>query len=558
MIDSEQFYPTPQALTAKAHKLFNKSPNHRDSKVLDPSCGTGSLLNYTYGRWNYTGEIDADVCEINPERLKQLETMDHVTVVGHDFLQFMPSKKYSHIIMNPPFRNGVQHLLHAWDISYNTEIVCILNAQSIKNNSTKDRELLSKLIEQHGSVEYHENEFINAERSTSVEVALIYLKKETAITKDYTDGLDLDKYNPEFKGYQGENSLAIPNNIIENAVRIFNQSRVLLERKVEASAVLEAKYASVSCLLGGSLYETSEEGEKRIKSVDIAKASASPESITSSYNFQLGKLKESAWNYVLSGIGFYDTLTSKAKKEFDAQFAKVSKMEFTEQNIHGLLSGVALDRGKMMEDIMIDLFDKFTGYHIENRNHYRSYKSNEKHRTNAFRLKTTRIVLPVKLWNDWSPELAWEAREKLADFDKAFAMLDGKSEKEVKGLVDSIKNTSQIGKRHDSEYFEFRLYKNGNAHLFPKNKKLIDRLNRIVGKKRQWLPQDDEEATKEFWRNYNSDKTQKDIDKADIKHDNWMCREFNQEELEKVIEESLSNQKIDCSKFINKLEKENG
>lgn len=46
--------------------------------------------------------------------------------------------------MNPPFSDGVKHLLHAIEIAEKTgsEIVCILNANTIKNPYSNGRKLL--------------------------------------------------------------------------------------------------------------------------------------------------------------------------------------------------------------------------------------------------------------------------------------------------------------------------------------------------------------------------------------------------------------------------------
>jgi len=62
--------------------------------------------------------------------------------------------------------------------------------------------------------------------------------------------------------------------------------------------------------------------------------------------------------------------------------------------------------------------------------------------------------------------------------------------------------------RHTTEYFDIRFYAGvGSVHIYPRRKDLIDRLNRLVGKERQWLPQDDTQATKSFWDHYDKAET---------------------------------------------------
>ena len=371
------------------------------------------------------------------------------------------------------------------------------------------------------------------------------------ISRDYLEGLDLDKYNPKFDGYSEENALALPSNVIENSVRLYNAARVALERMVESNAVLTAKYSGLYGLLGGSMLETNEEGKRRVKTISEAKTAASPEGIAATYNDELVKLKQSAWNYLLTGLDFQKSLTVKAKKEFDSQFQKVSKLEFTESNIHGFLAGVAFNRGDMLNDVMLEIFDKFTGIYVDNRQFYKSYKSNEKHRTCAWRLKHTRVVLQINLTSSYSNTLDYQAREKLHDIDKAFAILDGKRVEDINGLSKSLEGVIVYGERLDSDYFEYRAFMNGNIHLFPKRKDLIDRLNRTVGKLRQWLPDEDEQVTAEFWKNYESEKTTKDLDKARKSMRRRTYSNYYDEDIEAAIDESLAKQKIDSGKFLN-------
>ncbi len=54
-----------------------------------------------------------------------------------------------------------------------------------------------------------------------------------------------------------------------------------------------------------------------------------------------------------------------------------------------------------------------------------------------------------------------------------------------------------------STYFDVRFYPGvGAIPFYPTNKAIIDRFNRLVGKERQWLPQDDAQASKAFWNQY--------------------------------------------------------
>jgi len=60
--------------------------------------------------------------------------------------------------------------------------VCILNAETIRNPFSAKRKLLKNIVEQHGTVEFKQNAFTEAERKTGVEIAIVRLEKRTENT----------------------------------------------------------------------------------------------------------------------------------------------------------------------------------------------------------------------------------------------------------------------------------------------------------------------------------------------------------------------------------------
>ncbi|MFY9328580.1 MAG: DUF4942 domain-containing protein, partial [Georgfuchsia sp.] len=67
---------------------------------------------------------------------------------------------------------------------------------------------------------------------------------------------------------------------------------------------------------------------------------------------------------------------------------------------------------------------------------------------------------------------------------------------------------ARSGKRVSSSYFDVRLFPGiGTVHFYPRSKELMDRLNRLVGKERAWLPPDVNQAGPGFWTQY--DKAEK-------------------------------------------------
>jgi len=231
IVENEQtseFYPTPESLVSKM--LEGIEWGYIDT-ILEPSAGKGDILReiaiHKYDRYYRSKNLDIDCIEIDanlrqilkynfsderksgihrrqseikdgrkynydrreyedlsPELEAELEHLNNeeeaffsngIHIIHDDFLTYNPFKQYDLIIMNPPFSNGDKHLLKALEIQRKGgSIICLLNAETIRNPYTETRKaLIKKLNEYNAQIEYIENAFVSAERKTGVEIALI-------------------------------------------------------------------------------------------------------------------------------------------------------------------------------------------------------------------------------------------------------------------------------------------------------------------------------------------------------------------------------------------------
>ena len=146
------------------------------------------------------------------------------------------------------------------------------------------------------------------------------------------------------------------------------------------------------------------------------------------------------------------------------------------------------------------LFDSIIERSSDNAVFYKSWKSNQKHRI-GMRLRKTRFILP-RFRVGFSNNLDYEDERFLADIDKAFHYLHG-GVGEFDGLVQACrKNPLGTGERFSSRYFEFRHYKAGTMHFYPKSEEVMNKLNRFVGRLRNWLPSDMDDANSDFKKQY--------------------------------------------------------
>ena len=502
MAIDHQFYPTPPSLSAR---MWSKFSDKNFKRVLEPSAGNGDLM-AACPKWDgaYYRENEFrkrfDCIEIDMRRHPALHALG-VNVVGFDFLQFQNGAAYSHCIINPPFAQGAAHVLHAWEILFDAELVAIVNATTVRDPSSAERKHLVRLIEEHGSVEYLQDTFLDpdTQRKTSVEVALIHLCKKADVSSllvdSLIDGLKTDTSNAETlsRDYHRGQELALPANVITNAVSCFNAA----VRTMQQAVYSQAKANYYASALGQTMAVTKGDAGAGIPPGDTVHY------VQKEIGAQFDSLKDRAWTHILQSSNVTSRLSSAAQKRVESEFNTLKKLEFCESNIYGFLQGIIDSAGDIQMEMICDLFDIITRYHSDNTVYFRGWVSNSIHRTAGMRIKATRFVLPGFGCDRY---VSWDNQRRLSDFDKVMSMLDGKSEPQV-SLSSTFHSPSHellSGERVSTDYFDVRWFRGGagTVHFFPRSKELMDTLNRWVGKRRQWLPPDTEKVVPDFWQQY--------------------------------------------------------
>ncbi len=496
-MDEFQFYATPAELRDLALAKFKRPLK----SLLEPNAGRGDLLPSDYDLYR----INVDVCEIDGRHHEHLLKRG-VRIVGTDFLQFSTKKRYSHILMNPPFRNGVEHVLHAWNILHDGELVAILNAQTIKNPFTQQRKFLVKLIEEFGSVEFVEGAFgEDALRKADVEVAIVHLEKRTTSGFNWSFLKRSAEKRQEFAAVPGS-EVALPNGALDDIVVAYDAAVESMVAAVQAECTAGFYAELVGAESVGSIIEkvTTEDGES------ITQSAVKPEDINQIINERMDELTASAWRQVFNKTKLTSAFTNEMNNEVYEQAEGFSTLAFTRENIAMVLDSIAASMGDIQTEMVCRTFDYITRFHTDNAFYYKGWKSNDKHRI-GMKIKPRRFILPHILENDFGPGFVWEAQSKLLDIEKTFALLDGDAingnwVSEMERLLQRDTELFRAlvrGERIKTAYFDLRGYfGTGTLHFFPNRPDLIDRMNTIVGKARQWLPESFEEAPSAFWKHY--------------------------------------------------------
>lgn len=176
--ENSDLYPTPKNIIDKM--LFDLDFSMIKS-ILESSAGKGDIVEALkkkeeirqYGYNKYQFDID---CIEADQNLQHILKGKGFRVVYNDFLTYDTMKEYDAIIMNPPFSNGCKHLLKALDMQKRNggAVICLLNAETLKNPCTNERmDLQRKLTEYNAKIEFIQDAFLDAERKTAVEIALV-------------------------------------------------------------------------------------------------------------------------------------------------------------------------------------------------------------------------------------------------------------------------------------------------------------------------------------------------------------------------------------------------
>lgn len=174
MENYKEFCPTPEELV---NKMLDGVNLNYVKTVLEPSAGKGNIIQGLKNHARYQN-LDIDCIEINKDLRNCLKGAGY-RVVGDDFLTYTTMKQYDLIVMNPPFSNGDAHLMKALKMQqrHGGAVIALVNAETIRNPYTNLRKELVQLIENAGgTAEYIEHAFLEAERQTEVEVALVRVK----------------------------------------------------------------------------------------------------------------------------------------------------------------------------------------------------------------------------------------------------------------------------------------------------------------------------------------------------------------------------------------------
>ncbi len=467
------FFPTPANIIEQMLNGFDLT----GKTVLEPSAGKGNIVDFCIG-----SGASVIACEKNEDLQKILQTK--CRVIADDFLT-VTSEQVSHvdfIVMNPPFSADEKHILHAYEIApAGCQIIALCNLNTIENRYSSQRKELHSILEAYGSWANLGQAFSTAERKTGVEIALLRLKKPG------------ENYASEFDGFFME---ADPEEEQANGLMSYNFVRDLVNRYVAAIKVFDRQLlaavemnALTKSFFTSSLAFSVTEGDAPKSRQEFKK-----------------DLQKAAWKFVFSKMNMEKHATKGLKQDINKFVEQQQKIPFTMRNIYKMIEIVIGTTSQRMDRAVIEVFDKLTQHHAENRQGLEGWK------TNSHYVLNKKFIHPHLFTTGWSGGLSVthssDHYETIDDLNKTLCYITGENYEAIGSFwnfnhiesAESLKameegkasgkyyyhtpeyEKHEFNKWYDFGFFRLKGFKKGTAHLEFKDDEVLAKFNQRVGK----------------------------------------------------------------------------
>lgn len=511
------FYPTPAHLV---RRMLDAVDWTKVDSVLEPSAGKGDLaipaaqrmINRTrsYERKSLSS-VDLDCVEIDPN-LRAILKDKGLRVVHDDFLTYSTMKRYSLIVMNPPFDNAARHILKAISLlKPEGQLVALCNAETLRNPWTNERNLLVRMLG-NAKIDYLAGEFLGGERKTDVETAMITYIAPAA---DLEDSLILERLRPAHKyvDMTPEQTAALTKaDFVDAIIDRYNY-------EVESGVRLIREYKAVRSILSSGIRFSDLE-------LNIGKEDASE-------NNWVRNVRRKYWEMLFAAPQFVKQLTTNLQQDLYSKVTELENYEFSYFNIKEIMIQMNAHVTEGVESTIMKLFDDWTRkYHWDenapNRHYFDGWRTNDAFAVNK------KVIVPLRAYTDWGSRIESEFRmynviNRLQDIERVFNYLDGGRTIDGEDLREILSRCEKTGetRKVNTKYFYITFYKKGTAHLEFKDMDLLAKFNIFAARGKNWLPptfgrkkyremSDEEKRTVDSFMGGNAEKKYSEIcEKAD-------------------------------------------
>lgn len=491
--------------------ILNRRPRELDVDCVEIDPYLRSILQYEFGG-QHEKEIIHRMGELDDKRVFDRQTYKYIEkpedvlerkqlesarrsicglsthIVHDDFLSYETRKKYDLIVMNPPFSDGDAHLLKAIEMQsrYGGKIRCILNAETLLNPYTNRRKVLKQKLEELGAdISFEESAFVDAERCTDVEIAIIKID----IPEPYHESEIYSRLRKAAKLDEEPEQDVTELTVVDFMQQIVTQFNV----EIDAGLALIREYNAMKQYMLNSLDKDEKYKSCNISLIvgDIHRASCGS---VPDVNHFIRLTRRKYWSALFHNKEFIGKLTTNLREKYQGMVDKMIDYDFTIFNIQQIAVEMNAEMAKGVEDTIVALFDKMTTMYTwypemeKNIHYYNGWKTNKAHKINS------KVILPVNgMFSDYS----WmkgafnvrTAESTISDIEKVFEYLDGNMTAPV-DLHGVLERACEAGQTRNipCKFFDVTLYKKGTMHIKFRNQALVDRFNIYCGAHKNWLP----------------------------------------------------------------------
>ena len=465
-IFGNEFYPTPREVVERMLVGYNVS----GKVILEPSAGSGNIVDVLMEH----GAKEVLACEINTKLRRTLS--GKCRLIGEDFLK-VSSEQVSHvdmIVMNPPFSNAQEHILHAYDIAPSgCDIVTLCNHDSFIGRTSVGYKQLREIVYKNGSEESFGNCFGESERQTFVEVGCVQLHKYGKEQEEWSGFFMNEDEEEQYLGQQGPGLL--PYNFVRDVVGRYIEAVNSFDSVMEASQRINDLtnfVGSKSIIFGASWMDRNKYCQSKITREIYRK-----------------ELQKDSWRAIFRKFDMNKYLTAELREQMNRFVEKQVEVPFTMKNIYTMINMIVQTHGQRMEQSLGTAFDHICSFSADNNT------AGEKWRTNANYMINKKFIVPgVGSYRDYDTsgcvDITYSdySLSRLEDCMKALCYMTGIEYDEKTMSIRRYFWDHRIpwGTWTEMPFFKIKVYKKGTAHFQFLDDKVWMEFNRRVAKLRGW------------------------------------------------------------------------
>lgn len=458
---SKELYPTPPEVIER----MMMGEDFVGKTILEPSAGTGNIVSWLQDN----GSARVVACEID-SRLRQV-LGGKCEIIGTDFLK-MQSDEVSHvdmIVMNPPFSNADEHILHAWEIApAGCTIVALCNTNTLDYYSRGEkRRILHDTIKVNGRDECLGNVFNHSERTTDVNVSLVKLYKpgsgEDEFAGFFTDEIDPDELNAEVEGL-------IPYNAVRDIVNRYVMAVSMFDDALAAANRINDITQDNSCfsIRFGAFNKNGQVTREQYKN----------------------ELQKASWRWIFQKLDMQRFVTTSVREKINKLVESQQAVPFTMKNVYRLLDMIVQTHGQRMQSTIEEAFDNICSFSAENST------AGEKWKTNSNYMVNRKFIVPYiteydTRWPTSYVKLGYygSSKQDLDDIHLALCYITGTTP--PKDWSENIRNIVENqhlpwGEWGEWGFFRIKGFKKGTMHFEFKDEEVWARFNQAVASARGW------------------------------------------------------------------------